>query len=93
MAEGQFKKGKKGGPGRPKGAANKVTKELKQLILDALDQAGGADYLLARANDPKTQAAFLALVGKVLPMTVQGPGEGGEHLFSEVVRRIVKPAD
>lgn len=62
------------------------------MILGALDQAGGVDYLLQRANDPRTQTAFMALVGKVLPMTVQGPGEGGAHTFTLIERRIVGKA-
>ena len=40
------------------------------MILDALDGAGGVDYLKARAVD--SPAAFLTLVGKVLPLQVQG---------------------
>lgn len=68
-------------PGSRKGIPNKVTKDLKDMILGALDEAGGVGYLLERANDPKTQTAFLALVGKVLPMTVQGGGPEGEIIF------------
>jgi hypothetical protein len=58
------------GRGRVKGSVNKVTKELKDMILGALDEAGGIEYLTRKANDPRTAAAFLGLVGKVLPMTV-----------------------
>lgn len=58
--------------GRPKGAPNKATKELKEMILGALNDAGGQKYLHDRASDPKTQGAFLALIGKVLPMTIAG---------------------
>ena len=58
--------------GSRKGIPNKVTTELKQMILDALDNAGGFEYLERKANDPRTAAAFLGLVGKVLPMTVAG---------------------
>lgn len=72
MADTKFKKGQKSGPGRPKGAQNKATKELKELILGALDKAGGVKYLTERANDPRTASAFLSLVGRVLPMTVAG---------------------
>lgn len=70
MSETKFKKGQKSGPGRPKGAQNKASKELKAMILQALDGAGGVEYLQERANDPRTASAFLTLVGKVLPMTV-----------------------
>lgn len=67
----------KGNPGKPKGAVNKVTKELKEMILQALENKGGVSYLEQQAE--ANPNAFLALIGKVLPMTVQGPGEGGEH--------------
>jgi hypothetical protein len=66
----EFKKGQKSGPGRPKGAQNKLTRELKDLILGALDQAGGMTYLADKAESHP--AAFLALVGKVLPLQVKG---------------------
>lgn len=89
---GEFSKGCKPGPGRPKGSANKATKELKEMILEALDNSGGAKYLEDRANDPRTASAFLSLVGKVLPMTIQGPGANGEHRFAVIERRIVRPA-
>ena len=72
---------------------NKATAQLKDMILTALDSAGGAEYLERRANDPRTASAFLALIGKVLPMTIQGPGENGEHSFTVIERRIVKAND
>lgn len=72
---------RKGG-GRPKGAPNKMNGQLKEMILEALGEAGGIDYLVSRAHDQKTAAAFLGLVGKVLPMTVQGPNPDGSHTFT-----------
>lgn len=62
----------KGNPGKPKGAVAKNTKQLKDMILKALDQSGGVDYLVECANNEKTKGAFLALIGKVLPMTIAG---------------------
>ena len=63
---GQFGKGN---PGKPKGAVNKTTKALKDMILGALDKAGGEDYLLEQAhNNP---GAFLTLIGKVLPQDIK----------------------
>lgn len=78
------------GPGRPKGSQNKVTADLKDMILGALDKAGGLDYLAERAADPRTASAFLTLVGKTLPMTVKGPGEGGAHVFQKIIVEVVK---
>jgi hypothetical protein len=75
----------KGNPGKPKGAVQKNTKELKDMILTALSNAGGVEYLERRANDPKTAAAFLSLVGKVLPMTIAGTGDNGA-LIVEITR-------
>ncbi len=55
--------------GRPKGAPNKVTKALKDMILGALDDAGGQGYLLEQARtNPK---AFLSLIGRVLPSEIK----------------------
>ena len=56
--------------GSRKGRPNKTTAQLKDMILKALDGAGGVEYLERRANDPRTASAFLTLIGKVLPMQV-----------------------
>ena len=58
------------GKGRPKGSLNKVTADVKAMVLQALNDAGGAEYLLLQARDNPN--AFLTLVGKVLPLTVAG---------------------
>jgi hypothetical protein len=76
--------------GSRKGIPNKATKELKEMILAALDGAGGVEYLQERASDPRTASAFLTLVGKVLPMTVQGAGPNGEHVFKKIVVEVVQ---
>ena len=59
--------------GRTKGTPNKVTAALKEVILTALhnaDEDGGVGYLTKQAT--QNPAAFMALVGKVLPMTIAG---------------------
>ncbi len=66
-----FKKGEKI-PNQGKRGPNKNTAAIKDMILQALEGAGGVDYLQERAKDPRTAAAFLGLVGKVLPMQVTG---------------------
>lgn len=86
---GSFKKGeKRPAQGRPKGATNKVTKELKDMILEALDGAGGVEYLIGVAHEKP--AAFVTLVGKVLPLQVKGTGPNGEHVFQKIIVEVVK---
>ncbi len=69
--------GRREGAGRKKGSPNKINAELKDMILGALDDAGGQKYLVKQAKEnPK---AFLTLVGRVLPKEITG--EGGKSLF------------
>lgn len=81
----------RGNPGKPKGATNKVTRQVREMITEALDNAGGVDYLTEKAMDPKTASAFLTLVGKVLPLQVTGEG-GGPVQYAKIVRVIVEPS-
>lgn len=64
-------KGKKTG-GRKVGSVNKITADVKEMILEALDKAGGAKYLYEQSIDNPT--AFMTLVGKVLPMQMNHSG-------------------
>lgn len=68
------------GKGRPKGAVNKTTALLKDAILKAAEAAGNkygkegmVSYLTAQADE--NPAAFMSLLGKVLPMQVIGDQE------------------
>jgi len=58
------------GTGRPKGVQNKMTKELRHMIREALDKAGGVEYLARQAED--NPGPFMALVGKILPTKLVG---------------------
>jgi hypothetical protein len=87
---GAFKKGEKK-PNQGKRGPNKTTVALKEMILGALDDAGGQKYLAGCASDPRTATAFLGLVGKVLPLQVTG-ANGGPMVFERIVREIVEPA-
>lgn len=78
------------GPGRKKGVPNKINADLKSMILGALDKAGGVDYLTTQAN--VSPAAFLALIGKVLPTTLQGTGADGEIEVRMITRRVIDGA-
>lgn len=71
-----FEPGNKHGnrKGRPKGTPNKVTMELKDMILGALNDAGGQAYLARQAEE--NPGPFIALVGKVLPMSIKSQVDG-----------------
>ena len=62
------------GPGRPKGVPNKNTAIIKDMIVQALDAAGGVEYLTRQARE--NPGPFMTLLGKVLPMQVTG-ADGG----------------
>lgn len=77
--------------GRKRGTPNKLTGQVKEMILSALDEVGGADYLVLQARE--NPVAFMGLVGKVLPMTISGPGENGEHVVTTITRRVVNASE
>lgn len=88
-----MKRGRKPGTpksgGRKKGSKNKVPGEVKAMILQALANKGGVAYLEEQAD--KSPTAFLALVGKVLPLQVTG-GDG-QPLIPPSVTFIVRQQD
>lgn len=57
---------------RPKGSPNKLTKEVREMVEGALTKLGGEAWLVKTAR--KQPAAFLALLGKLVPrvLDVQG---------------------
>lgn len=64
--------------GRTKGTPNKIPSDLRAMILGALDAAGGESYLQAQAAS--NPAAFISLLGKVVPKDVNLNAPGGLHL-------------
>jgi len=76
------------GKGRPRGVPNKMGRTLKEMILGALDDLGGQQWLAAQAQ--ANPNAFLTLLGRVLPHTLATePGEPPIVLrFSEPDRRL-----
>ena len=77
-----------GGMGRPKGATNKNTRAIKDMILKALDEVGGVEYLAKQANE--NPSSFLTLIGKVLPMTIAGDPDA-PVMISRI--ELVAPSD
>jgi hypothetical protein len=55
-----------------------MTRVLKDMVLQALDDAGGQQYLVEQAS--KNPVAFMTLLGKVLPLQVAGAEDGPIHL-------------
>ena len=55
--------------GSRKGVPNKVTSDLREMILGALEDAGGRSYLASKAED--NPGPFLALIGKCLPKEIK----------------------
>jgi hypothetical protein len=80
--------GGKPGPWRKPGIPNKANGLLKDAIIQAAEQAGGREgivgYLALQAR--KHPAAFLALIGRVLPLQVQGR-DTSEQIVVEIVHR------
>ena len=64
-------------PGKPKGVKNRLT-NLRDAVLEAFDQVGGAQYLARLAEGTQSdRAAFVSLVSKVLPTQINANVEGG----------------
>jgi hypothetical protein len=65
------------GTGRPVGVKNRLT-NLRDAVLEAFDQVGGAQYLAKLAEGTSSdRAAFVGLVAKVLPTQINANVEGG----------------
>jgi hypothetical protein len=86
-----------GNPGKPKGAKHKSTSLLKDAIVKAAENAGNkigdegiVSYLEEQAT--KNPGPFMALLGKVLPMQVEGTGKDGE-MTVKVVTGVPRDSD
>jgi hypothetical protein len=78
--------------GRAKGTPNRTTALLKDAVLKAADKAGGdkglVGYLTAQAT--ANPGPFMALLGKVLPLQVEG---GLTHEVGNSVSELLKAID
>jgi hypothetical protein len=74
------------GIGRVKGVPNKITADIKEMLREALNNAGGVAYFEKQAEaNPK---AFMALIGKIIPAEIKQEltGAKGTPLFSDEER-------
>ena len=56
------------GAGRKKGQVNQVTRDVREMIITALTEVGGIEYLVTQARSNPN--AFLSLVSKVVPKEI-----------------------
>jgi hypothetical protein len=49
------------------------------MVANALDELGGTEYLVNCGRDPKTKAAFIGLLAKLMPTQVTGDPENPLH--------------
>lgn len=75
---GEIKNAGNRGRGRPKGAQNKNTGAIKDMLLASLDSVGGQAYFQRQAEENPN--AFMALIAKIIPAEVKkeitGPDGG-----------------
>jgi hypothetical protein len=69
--------------GRQAGTPNKIPNAVREMILEALDGAGGVEYLRQQAED--NPGAFMTLIGKVLPKDVRADVQLSENLAFQLV--------
>lgn len=82
------------GAGRKKGTVNKITKEIKDMVIGALEQGGGQAWLVQQME--MNPVAFMGLIGKIIPHQVKaqltGSGPNGEiEQITRIERVIIKP--
>ena len=73
--------------GRVAGTPNKLSADLRAMILGALSEVGGEQYLARQANE--NPGPFLTLLGKILPTQVTGD-EGGPVTYT-IVTGVPRP--
>jgi hypothetical protein len=78
--------------GRTKGTPNKTTALLKDAILEAAHKAGNKAGMVGYLTQQATEnpAAFMTLLGKVMPLQVEGPE--GKPVLAGLVVTIVDPS-
>jgi hypothetical protein len=55
--------------GRKKGVPNKITRDIKLALINALERLGGEDYFVKVGR--KNQRVFGALLGRVIPHQIE----------------------
>lgn len=74
--------------GRGKGTPNKLTGDVKNMIIEALQNSGGVEYLEKQAVENPN--AFLTLVGKVIPFALSSDPDN--PAFPSTIEIVLKNA-
>ncbi len=80
--------GKRPGAGRPKGAPNKLSSDVKGMVLGALNAKGGQRWLEKQMD--ANPVAFMTILGKVLPTTIASDPENPLEIVNRI--ELVAPA-
>lgn len=81
-----FYKGQPKLAGRQKGTRNKISCTLREMVIGALSEVGGQQYLTQQARENPT--AFLTLLAKTLPRELKTADDKPLQHVVEVVHRI-----
>ena len=86
--DGDFKKGSSGNPkGRPKGAKDKISRNIKDNFDAVFEKLGGVDGFSKWADkNTQTQSAFYQMYSKMLPSNTDLDVKGD---LSLIIKRII----
>jgi len=94
-----FEKGHKGGPGRPKGASNKITEEIREQFANLLEaQLPDVERWIRQVaqDDPgKAVDLLIKISERFVPKLTQNQvtGADGEDLFKNITFNFNTPKD
>ena len=78
------------GRGRKKGVPNRINHSVKEMILQALESAGGTTYLVEQAQ--ANPAAFMSLLGKLVPSELRAELAGSLTVDRQTFDAIMERA-
>ena len=83
----QFKKGWKGGPGRPKGSRTKLSEAFLEVLAKDFSENGLEAVEAVRADKPE---AYLSVIGRLMPKLMELSGPDGDSIPLSGVVKYVK---
>lgn len=83
----------KTGAGRAKGVGNKVSRDIKEMLLDALVELGGSDWFKKLGKSQKHKSTLAGLLKGVIPIQVAGSGGSTDEQAAAVRARIAEIDD